>query len=61
MILFFVFDEYSDPENADIVKKQADIIMDALRDPSKPRPEGENVIGEITRQSAFDHQSVYTS
>ena len=50
MILFFVFDEYSDVENAEIVRKQADMIMDALRNPFIPRPSGEIVLGELTRQ-----------
>ena len=50
MNLFFIFDEYSDIANGLEVRKQADIIMDAIRHPAFPRPEGEWVGGEIARQ-----------
>jgi len=50
MNMFFVYDEYSDVSHEDDVQVMADIIMDALRNPHKPRPEGEWVGGEVTRQ-----------
>ncbi|KAH8651060.1 isoprenoid synthase domain-containing protein [Xylariales sp. PMI_506] len=50
MHLFFMFDEYSDVSSTEEVSEQARIQMDALRNPYKPRPEGEWVGGEITRQ-----------
>lgn len=50
MNMFFVYDEYSDVAHEDDVQVMADIIMDALRNPHKPRPEGEWVGGEVTRQ-----------
>ena len=50
MNLYLVFDEYSDVEDAAGVQRQADSIMDALRNPHKPRPAGEWVGGEIFRQ-----------
>lgn len=50
MNLFFVFDEYSDIATADVVREQADIIMDALRNPHRPRPVGEWVGGAVTKQ-----------
>ncbi|KIJ64878.1 hypothetical protein HYDPIDRAFT_175348 [Hydnomerulius pinastri MD-312] len=50
MHLFFVFDELSDCESAPVVHQQASIIMDALRNPYAPRPDGESPLGEITRQ-----------
>ena len=50
MNLFFLFDEYSDVTDAQGVRRRADIIMDALRDPTRPRPEGEWIGGEIARQ-----------
>ncbi|KAF9458119.1 isoprenoid synthase domain-containing protein [Collybia nuda] len=37
-------------ESIDHVQTTSDIIMDALRDPSKSRPLEEHIIGEITRQ-----------
>ena len=50
MNLFFVFDEYSDVADASEVRGQADIIMDALRNPTYIRPKGEWVGGEVARQ-----------
>ncbi|KAF4628238.1 hypothetical protein G7Y89_g9908 [Cudoniella acicularis] len=50
MNLFFIFDEHSDKSEAAEVWNQVDIIMDALRNPSHPRPEGEWVGGEVARQ-----------
>jgi hypothetical protein len=52
MNLFFIIDEHSDVEGEHVVRQMADIVMDALNNPHKPRPEGEWVGGEATRQSA---------
>ncbi|KAI3395183.1 hypothetical protein diail_1677 [Diaporthe ilicicola] len=49
MNLFFVFDEWSDVSTAAETRIQADVIMDSLRDPCKPRPAGEWVGGALTR------------
>ncbi|EIN06625.1 terpenoid synthase [Punctularia strigosozonata HHB-11173 SS5] len=48
--LFFVVDEVSDLQSADVIHRQVDIVLDALRNPHKPCPAGEWVGGEITRQ-----------
>jgi Delta6-protoilludene synthase len=50
MHIYFVFDEYSDAAHEDDVQVMANIVMDALRNPHKPRPEGEWVGGEMARQ-----------
>ncbi|KAF7372856.1 Terpene cyclase [Mycena sanguinolenta] len=50
MMLFFAFDEYTDVLPAPEVRRYADIVMDALKNPNKPRPEGEHVVGEVARQ-----------
>ncbi|KAF8483510.1 terpenoid synthase [Russula ochroleuca] len=50
MNMFFVYDEYSDVAHEDEVQVMANIIMDALRNPHTPRPKGEWVGGEVTRQ-----------
>ncbi|KAF9058831.1 terpenoid synthase [Rhodocollybia butyracea] len=50
MNCFFIFDEYSDVAEPDVVQKQVDIIMDAIRRPHIPRPKGEFIGGEIHRQ-----------
>ncbi|KAI1782570.1 terpenoid synthase [Ganoderma leucocontextum] len=50
MNLFFVIDEHTDVLDEASVQVLADISMDALLNPIKPRPDGESVIGEIMRQ-----------
>ncbi|KAF8513346.1 terpenoid synthase [Hysterangium stoloniferum] len=50
MNVFFVFDEHSDVADVNVVRKQAAIIMHALRNPHEPRPMTEWIGGEITRQ-----------
>lgn len=50
MNLFFVIDEYSDISTPEEVRKQKNIVMDALRNPHTPRPEGEWIGGEVARQ-----------
>lgn len=49
MNLFFVIDEWSDVSDARETRYQADAIMDALRNPYKPRPKGEWIGGEVAR------------
>lgn len=50
MNVFFTIDEYTDVECASVVRGMVDIVIDAINNPHKPRPEGENNLGEITRQ-----------
>ncbi|KAF8547657.1 terpenoid synthase [Imleria badia] len=50
MSLVFVIDEYSDASEPSEVRKQKDVIMDALHNPHKPRPKGEWIGGEVARQ-----------
>ncbi|KZT64788.1 terpenoid synthase [Daedalea quercina L-15889] len=50
MNVFFVFDEYTDVEDADVVREMVDIVIDAIHNPEKPRPEGEVLLGELARQ-----------
>ncbi|EJD08331.1 terpenoid synthase [Fomitiporia mediterranea MF3/22] len=50
MNLFFAIDEYTDVEPAPVVRNMVDIVIDAMKDPHKPRPEGEVVLGEMARQ-----------
>ncbi|KAI9447564.1 terpenoid synthase [Lactarius indigo] len=48
--LIFVYDEFSETGNEGEVQAMANAMMDALRNPHTPRPEGEWVGGEIARQ-----------
>ncbi|KAF9806349.1 hypothetical protein IEO21_08705 [Rhodonia placenta] len=50
MNVFFVIDEYTDVECASVVRGMVDIVIDAINNPHKPRPEGECLLGEMTRQ-----------
>ncbi|KAH9036446.1 terpenoid synthase [Lactarius pseudohatsudake] len=50
MVLFFIYDEYTDKLDGDGARDCADIVMRALRNPHKERPQGESKLGEITRQ-----------
>ncbi|RPD81425.1 terpenoid synthase [Lentinus tigrinus ALCF2SS1-7] len=50
MNLVFIIDEYTDVEPAPVVREMIEVVIDALRNPDKPRPEGEIILGEITRQ-----------
>ena len=45
-----MFDEYSDRSTPSEIRKQADVIMDAFRNPLTPRPKGEWIGGEVARQ-----------
>ncbi|KAK7020181.1 hypothetical protein VNI00_017829 [Paramarasmius palmivorus] len=50
MNLAFIIDEYSDVVDGNGALVYANIVMDAIRSPQKPRPAGEWVGGEIARQ-----------
>ena len=50
LILLFALDEFTDVESELVVRNIVDIILDAIRNPSKSRPQGEIVIGEIARE-----------
>lgn len=50
MNLFFVVDEYTDVEPEPVVREMVNIVIDALNNPHKPRPEGEILLGEVAKQ-----------
>jgi len=50
MNLFFVIDEYTDVATESEAREMARVIMDAIRNPCQPRPDGEWIGGEIARQ-----------
>ncbi|KAJ6537518.1 terpenoid synthase [Mycena vulgaris] len=50
MAALYCFDEYTDQGDEEFVQQAADIVKDALRNPHKPRPEGEFPIGEVFGQ-----------
>lgn len=50
MHTLFVLDDYTDPCDGPGAKVLCDATMDAIMNPDKPRPQGENIIGEIARQ-----------
>jgi len=50
MVLFFIYDEFTDKVDGDGARIYADMVMDAIRNPHQARPQGEPQLGEITRQ-----------
>jgi len=50
MHVLFLVDEYTDVEPAHVVREMVDIVLDAMKNPHKPRPQDEVVLGEIARQ-----------
>ena len=46
----FVMDAYTDGQDHQTVRKVCDASIDAVRNPGSPRPKGECVVGEMTRQ-----------
>ena len=50
MNLLYVFDEYTDIADGEGVERIRKITLDALRHPEKPRPGGEHLLGEMTRE-----------
>lgn len=50
MNLFFVIDEHTDVADGKTARIEANIVMEALRNPHLPRPAGEWVGGEVARQ-----------
>ncbi|KAG6886195.1 hypothetical protein C0992_004565 [Termitomyces sp. T32_za158] len=50
MKLFFLFDECTDVATPQEAQEQANMVMDAIRNPDKARPVGECILGEVARQ-----------
>lgn len=50
MHLFYVFEEQTDESDAPHAQALADIVIDAMTHPEKPRPAGEPIVGEIAKQ-----------
>jgi len=50
MVLFFIYDEFTDKVDGDGARIYAEMVMDAIRNPHKERPRGEPKLGEIARQ-----------
>lgn len=53
MVLFFIYDEFTDKVDGDGARLYAEMVMDVIRNPHKARPQGEPKLGEITRQYVF--------
>ncbi|KAJ7049042.1 terpenoid synthase [Mycena amicta] len=49
MNLFFVIDEHTDVAETAVARHQADLVMDAIRNPHRPRPDGEWIGAEVAR------------
>ena len=53
MALFFIYDEYTDKLDGEGARACADLVVDALKNPHKERPQDESKLGEITRQYVY--------
>lgn len=53
MNLFFVIDEYTDVESAPVVREMVDVVIDALNNPHRARPEGEILLGQVAKECVF--------
>ncbi len=59
MNLFFAFDEYTDNAPPEVVRQYADVVMDAIRNPIKPRHSDEVVLGIIAQE--YSHSCLCVS
>lgn len=50
MHLVFLIDEYTDYATPDVVRQYFDVVIDALKNPAKPRPSGEVVLGVVAQE-----------
>ncbi|KAH9477941.1 Delta(6)-protoilludene synthase [Psilocybe cubensis] len=50
MQIYFILDDNTDAVNAEVARLHCNAVMEAVINPETPRPEGEPIIGEITRQ-----------
>jgi hypothetical protein len=50
MVLFYIFDHFTDKVDGNGARVYAEVVVDALRNPHTERPPGETTLGEITRQ-----------
>ena len=50
MNLFFVIDEYTDVEPEPVVRNMVDIVIDALNNPHRQRPQGEILLGRVAQE-----------
>ncbi|KAF8268453.1 terpenoid synthase [Lactarius quietus] len=50
MMLFYIFDYFTDKVDGKGARVYAEVVVDALRNPYTERPPGETKLGEITRQ-----------
>jgi Delta6-protoilludene synthase len=50
MVLFYIFDEFTDKVDGSGAHLYAELVVDVLRNPEMERPCGESKLGEITRQ-----------
>ena len=53
MALFYIYEDYTDKLDGDGARTCANVVMDALRNPHKERPQGESKLGDIARQYVY--------
>jgi hypothetical protein len=53
MVIYFIFDEFTDKADGDGARVYTEMVMDAINNPHKERPQGEPKLCEITRQYIY--------
>ena len=57
--LFFVLDEHTDTAPLSTVQAICNASKDAVEHPDKPRPDGEHIVGEMSRQFVSREVSLF--
>ena len=53
MAVFYIYEDNTDKLDGDGARTCANVVMDALRNPHKERPQGESKLGDIVRQYVY--------
>ncbi|KAG1874825.1 isoprenoid synthase domain-containing protein [Suillus subluteus] len=59
--VLIIVDDYTDVENAAVAEAMVGIVIDALHNPHKTRPEGECILGEIVFLHRFWARAIQTT
>ena len=53
LYLYIAIDDQTDIESAPAAREVTDIMIDALNHPDKPRHEGEDILGQMVKESVI--------
>jgi hypothetical protein len=61
LYLSIIADNQTDMASGPIVRELVDIMMDALNNPDKPRPEGEHMLGRMVKESVIFYTNAFAT